>query len=106
MCLILYVAKFIYNLYNQVDTDAHNRNREILETMLPRESPSRRFDAALLTSISFPAFALSSNSGTDGHVGDRLYHETKKSVLRNLGKVIVLKVVKLCTHQLAGRVVS
>ncbi|XP_072936893.1 probable phosphorylase b kinase regulatory subunit beta isoform X2 [Epargyreus clarus] len=40
-----------------VDIDAHNRNRSIFETMLPRESSSKGVDAALLPTISFPAFA-------------------------------------------------
>ncbi|XP_054258864.1 probable phosphorylase b kinase regulatory subunit beta isoform X3 [Macrosteles quadrilineatus] len=40
-----------------VDIDAHNRNRSIFETLLPRESSSKGVDAALLPTISFPAFA-------------------------------------------------
>lgn len=40
-----------------VDIDAHNRNRSIFETLLPRESCSKDVDAALLPVISFPAFA-------------------------------------------------
>ena len=31
-----------------VDIDAHNRNRSIFETLLPRASTSKEFDAALL----------------------------------------------------------
>lgn len=40
-----------------VDIDAHNRNRSIFETLLPRESASKECDAALLPIVSFPAFA-------------------------------------------------
>jgi phosphorylase kinase alpha/beta subunit len=40
-----------------VDIDAHNRNRSIFETMLPRESSSKGVDTALLPTLSFPAFA-------------------------------------------------
>lgn len=40
-----------------VDIDAHNRNRSIFETLLPRESCSKDVDASLLATISFPAFA-------------------------------------------------
>lgn len=58
-----------------VDIDAHNRNRSIFETLLPRESSSKvclidrnvscnifvldlkDVDAALLPTVSFPAFA-------------------------------------------------
>ncbi|XP_044751763.1 probable phosphorylase b kinase regulatory subunit beta isoform X2 [Coccinella septempunctata] len=58
-----------------VDIDAHNRNRSIFETMLPRESSSKDVDAALLATISFPAFATHE---------DILYSETKSRVLRKL----------------------
>ena len=40
-----------------VDIDAHNRNRSIFETMLPRESSSKGVDCSLLPTLSFPAFA-------------------------------------------------
>ncbi|XP_063877835.1 probable phosphorylase b kinase regulatory subunit beta isoform X2 [Scylla paramamosain] len=40
-----------------VDIDAHNRNRSIFETLLPRESSSKNVDVSLLCAISFPAFA-------------------------------------------------
>lgn len=40
-----------------VDIDAHNRNRSIFETLLPRESCSKDVDSSLLPTISFPAFA-------------------------------------------------
>ena len=71
----------------QVDTDAHNRNREILETMLPRESPSRQIDFATFISVSFPAFALS--NGND-QIANKLYHKTKKEVIANLSSVSIL----------------
>ncbi|XP_020296478.1 probable phosphorylase b kinase regulatory subunit beta isoform X3 [Pseudomyrmex gracilis] len=58
-----------------VDIDAHNRNRSIFETMLPRESSSKSVDAALLPTISFPAFATHE---------DVLYNETKANVVRRL----------------------
>ena len=72
------------HLLKQVDTDAHNRNREILETMLPRESPSRKTDLASFISVSFPAFAL---SNSNDKIAIQLYHKTKKSVLSNLSSV-------------------
>ncbi|XP_039431706.1 probable phosphorylase b kinase regulatory subunit beta isoform X3 [Culex pipiens pallens] len=40
-----------------VDIDAHNRNRSIFETMLPRESSSKGVDSSLIPTLSFPAFA-------------------------------------------------
>ncbi|XP_050528785.1 probable phosphorylase b kinase regulatory subunit beta isoform X3 [Daktulosphaira vitifoliae] len=40
-----------------VDIDAHNRNRSIFETLLPRESSSKAVDSALLSTVSYPAFA-------------------------------------------------
>ncbi|XP_014239926.1 probable phosphorylase b kinase regulatory subunit beta isoform X2 [Cimex lectularius] len=40
-----------------VDIDAHNRNRSIFETLLPRESSTKAEDASLLMTVSFPAFA-------------------------------------------------
>ncbi|XP_033229285.1 probable phosphorylase b kinase regulatory subunit beta isoform X1 [Belonocnema kinseyi] len=58
-----------------VDIDAHNRNRSIFETMLPRESSSKSVDAALLPTISFPAFATHD---------DLLYTETKANIVRRL----------------------
>ncbi|KAI4464851.1 phosphorylase b kinase regulatory subunit [Holotrichia oblita] len=58
-----------------VDIDAHNRNRSIFETMLPRESSSKAVDAALLPTISFPAFATHENI---------LYQETKRNVVGKL----------------------
>ncbi|KAH9489748.1 hypothetical protein Btru_036653 [Bulinus truncatus] len=41
-----------------VDIDAHNRNRTIFETILPRESNSKNTDASLLLTVSWPAFAI------------------------------------------------
>ncbi|XP_064610521.1 phosphorylase b kinase regulatory subunit beta-like [Liolophura sinensis] len=40
-----------------VDIDAHNRNRTIFETVLPRESNSKNTDASLLPTICWPGFA-------------------------------------------------
>ena len=58
-----------------VDIDAHNRNRSIFETLLPRESASKEIDAALLLSVSFPAFATHDEG---------LYKKTKQNILSNL----------------------
>ncbi|KAK0088116.1 hypothetical protein PV325_013112 [Microctonus aethiopoides] len=58
-----------------VDIDAHNRNRSIFETMLPRESTSKSVDASLLPTISFPAFATHE---------EYLYNETKLNITRKL----------------------
>ncbi|XP_003397457.1 probable phosphorylase b kinase regulatory subunit beta isoform X1 [Bombus terrestris] len=58
-----------------VDIDAHNRNRSIFETMLPRESSSKSVDTALLPTISFPAFATHE---------EVLYNETKANIIRRL----------------------
>ncbi|CAH2067131.1 unnamed protein product, partial [Iphiclides podalirius] len=58
-----------------VDIDAHNRNRSIFETMLPRESSSKGVDAALLPTISFPAFATHE---------DLLVQLTKNNILTRL----------------------
>ncbi|XP_053979168.1 probable phosphorylase b kinase regulatory subunit beta isoform X1 [Hylaeus volcanicus] len=58
-----------------VDIDAHNRNRSIFETMLPRESSSKSVDTALLATISFPAFATHE---------EVLYNETKANIVRRL----------------------
>ncbi|XP_046386371.1 probable phosphorylase b kinase regulatory subunit beta isoform X1 [Ischnura elegans] len=40
-----------------VDIDAHNRNRSIFETMLPRESSSKDVDVSLIPTVSFPCFS-------------------------------------------------
>ncbi|XP_028128298.1 probable phosphorylase b kinase regulatory subunit beta isoform X2 [Diabrotica virgifera virgifera] len=58
-----------------VDIDAHNRNRSIFETLLPRESCSKDVDASLLPTISFPAFSTHE---------EMLYQETKKNVVKSL----------------------
>jgi phosphorylase kinase alpha/beta subunit len=58
-----------------VDIDAHNRNRSIFETLLPRESATKECDVALMPSISFPAFATHD---------EPLYKATKKNILDNL----------------------
>ncbi|XP_049821939.1 probable phosphorylase b kinase regulatory subunit beta isoform X3 [Aethina tumida] len=58
-----------------VDIDAHNRNRSIFETMLPRESCSKDVDSSLLPTISFPAFSTHE---------DLLYTETKNNIVKKL----------------------
>nr|XP_023013016.1 probable phosphorylase b kinase regulatory subunit beta isoform X1 [Leptinotarsa decemlineata] len=58
-----------------VDIDAHNRNRSIFETLLPRESCTKDVDSSLLPTISFPAFSTHEES---------LYQETKHNVIRCL----------------------
>ncbi|CAH1131091.1 unnamed protein product [Ceutorhynchus assimilis] len=58
-----------------VDIDAHNRNRSIFETLLPRESCSKEVDASLLPTISFPAFATHE---------DTLYQRTKDNIVNRL----------------------
>ncbi|MCL4124235.1 UNVERIFIED_CONTAM: hypothetical protein GTU68_045867, partial [Idotea baltica] len=58
-----------------VDIDAHNRNRSIFETLLPRESSSKNVDSSLLSVISFPAFA------THDKV---LYNKTKAQIVNTL----------------------
>ncbi|XP_070186518.1 phosphorylase b kinase regulatory subunit beta-like isoform X2 [Littorina saxatilis] len=44
-----------------VDIDAHNRNRTIFESILPRESSSKNTDASLLPTLCWPAFAIHEN---------------------------------------------
>jgi phosphorylase kinase alpha/beta subunit len=79
-----------------VDIDAHNRNRSIFETLLPRESSSKvsyfkvtynfnsagkllcnlqNTDASLLPTISWPCFATHD---------DVLYNRTKSKIIRRL----------------------
>ncbi|XP_067624234.1 probable phosphorylase b kinase regulatory subunit beta isoform X4 [Eurosta solidaginis] len=58
-----------------VDIDAHNRNRSIFETMLPRESSSKGVDSSLLLTLSFPAFASHE---------ERLVEQTKHNVITRL----------------------
>ena len=58
-----------------VDIDAHNRNRSIFETLLPRESNTKLTDAALLSTISFPFFATQNQD---------LYSRTKETVIEHL----------------------
>lgn len=60
-----------------VDIDAHNRNRSIFETMLPRESSSKGVDASLIPTLSFPAFASHE---------ERLVDQTKINVVNRLRK--------------------
>ncbi|XP_014306073.2 phosphorylase b kinase regulatory subunit beta-like, partial [Myotis lucifugus] len=58
-----------------VDLDAHNRNRQTLCSLLPRESRSHNTDAALLPCISYPAFALDDEA---------LFGQTLDKVVRKL----------------------
>ncbi|KAM8762332.1 phosphorylase b kinase regulatory subunit beta isoform X3 [Acanthopagrus latus] len=58
-----------------VDLDAHNRNRQTLCSLLPRESRSHNTDAALLSTISYPAFAVDD---------DALYSQTLDKIVRKL----------------------
>ncbi|XP_009883386.1 PREDICTED: phosphorylase b kinase regulatory subunit beta [Charadrius vociferus] len=58
-----------------VDFDAHNRNRQTLCSLLPRESRSHNTDAALLACLSYPAFAL------DDEV---LFSQTLDKIIRKL----------------------
>ncbi|XP_037781259.1 probable phosphorylase b kinase regulatory subunit beta isoform X1 [Penaeus monodon] len=58
-----------------VDIDAHNRNRSIFETLLPKESSSKSVDSSLLCTISFPAFATHDQM---------LYTTTRSQILNTL----------------------
>ncbi|XP_047741057.1 probable phosphorylase b kinase regulatory subunit beta isoform X3 [Hyalella azteca] len=58
-----------------VDIDAHNRNRSIFETLLPKESNSKNVDASLLFALSFPSFATHDTM---------LYSTTKERIVRLL----------------------
>ncbi|XP_043937885.1 phosphorylase b kinase regulatory subunit beta isoform X1 [Protopterus annectens] len=58
-----------------VDFDAHNRNRQTLCSLLPRESRSHNTDAALLPCISYPAFAVDD---------DALFSQTLDKIVRKL----------------------
>ncbi|XP_022700055.1 probable phosphorylase b kinase regulatory subunit beta isoform X2 [Varroa jacobsoni] len=58
-----------------VDIDAHNRNRTIFETLLPRESSSKNTDISLLLATSFPCFATHD---------EYLYSRTKDKIIRRL----------------------
>ncbi|XP_059848902.1 phosphorylase b kinase regulatory subunit beta isoform X1 [Hypanus sabinus] len=58
-----------------VDFDAHNRNRQTLCSLLPRESRSHNTDAALLPCITYPAFAVDD---------DALFDQTLEKVIRKL----------------------
>ncbi|XP_068058714.1 phosphorylase b kinase regulatory subunit beta isoform X3 [Anomalospiza imberbis] len=58
-----------------VDFDAHNRNRQTLCSLLPRESRSHNTDAALLPCLSYPGFAL------DDEV---LFDQTLDKIIRKL----------------------
>lgn len=58
-----------------VDIDAHNRNRSIFETMLPRESSSKGVDSSLIPTLSFPAFASHE---------ERLVDQSKENIISRL----------------------
>ncbi|VVC30201.1 Hypothetical protein CINCED_3A013396 [Cinara cedri] len=58
-----------------VDIDAHNRNRSIFETLLPRESSSKVVDSALISTVSYPAFATHE---------DMLVSYTKANIVKRL----------------------
>ncbi|BFZ13480.1 hypothetical protein BsWGS_16519 [Bradybaena similaris] len=58
-----------------VDIDAHNRNRTIFETILPRESNSKNTDASLLPTVCWPAFAIHE---------EQVRHRTIDKVIRKL----------------------
>uniref|UniRef100_A0A671KV94 Phosphorylase b kinase regulatory subunit n=1 Tax=Sinocyclocheilus anshuiensis TaxID=1608454 RepID=A0A671KV94_9TELE len=58
-----------------VDLDAHNRNRQTLCSLLPRESRSHNTDSALFSCISYPAFAVDD---------DALYSQTLDKIVRKL----------------------
>lgn len=58
-----------------VDIDAHNRNRTIFETILPRESNSKNTDASLLPTVTWPAFAIHE---------DEIRNRTIEKVIRKL----------------------
>ncbi|NXG60139.1 KPBB kinase, partial [Hemiprocne comata] len=57
------------------DFDAHNRNRQTLCSLLPRESRSHNTDAALLPCLSYPAFALDDEA---------LFSQTLDKIIRKL----------------------
>jgi len=57
------------------DIDAHNRNRSIFETLLPRESNTKNTDVSLLATISYPAFATHN---------EELYQTTKLRIVKHL----------------------
>uniref|UniRef100_A0A8C2HA85 Phosphorylase b kinase regulatory subunit n=1 Tax=Cyprinus carpio TaxID=7962 RepID=A0A8C2HA85_CYPCA len=58
-----------------VDLDAHNRNRQTLCSLLPRESRSHNTDSALLPCISYPAFTVDD---------DALYYQTLDKIVHKL----------------------
>ncbi|XP_065573924.1 probable phosphorylase b kinase regulatory subunit beta isoform X2 [Artemia franciscana] len=58
-----------------VDIDAHNRNRSIFETMLPKESSSKNTDSSLLPALSWPCFATHDEMS---------YNQTKAKIVKKL----------------------
>jgi len=65
-----------------VDSDAHHRNTAFLQALLPRESKSKTTDAALLTIIGFPGFAVDDV---------KLREETKERLMTRLNGRFGLK---------------
>lgn len=65
-----------------VDTDAYQRNRSFLHSLLPRESNSKDTDSALLSVIGYPAFAVDDKS---------LRQQTKERIIERLGGRFGLK---------------
>lgn len=62
--------------------DEITRNYTTLHSTLPRESPSKEIDAALLAVISFPAFAVGD---------DALITKTRNEIIKKLGGEYGLK---------------
>merc|ERR1719468_984618 len=77
--LIYYVERAYrtpdYHAVVYADIDAHNRNRSIFETLIPRGSNTKNIDASLMCAISWPAFAT--------HVYSN-YKRTKNRIIREL----------------------
>lgn len=58
-----------------VDMDAHNRNRTVVDTLLPKESVSKNSDSAIIPVASYPFFAVDDN---------KLCDQTKQRVRKKL----------------------
>lgn len=58
-----------------VDMDAHNRNRMVIETLLPKESSSKNTDSAIIPTVGYPFFAVEDT---------RLCEETKNLARKKL----------------------
>ena len=48
-----------------VDIDAHNRNRSIFETLLPRESSTKETDVSLMVRILLRLMGLGGGTGSE-----------------------------------------